>query len=260
MTALPKISARLRAGFLLYCRRHVRRHFHAVRVALDGLPGELGNGSAVVYLNHASWWDPLIAMLLAEEFFPGRQSFAPMEAAALAKYRIFGKLGLFPVETGTARGAREFLRVSSAVLAEPRQMLWVTPQARFADVRERPFRFGRGVARLWSRFPETTFLPLAIEYTHWTERLPEVLVRFGPPERGASMEFSGASLARTNHHLEHTLRRTMDALAADAMSRDGARFRTLVKGGAGASGIYDLGRRVKAFWGGEKFQAEHQLN
>ena len=50
---------------------------------------------------------------------------------------------------------------------------------------------------------------------------------------------------------------TMDQLAADALSRDPARFEPLVSGAAGIGGIYDLWRRAKALVRGEQFQPQH---
>ena len=97
----------------------------------------------MVYLNHPSWWDPLVCLVLAHRCFPGRAAFAPMDAAQLERYRFFRKLGAFGVERGTRHGAAAFLRIGTKVLARPGAMLWLTPQARFADARERPLRFAR---------------------------------------------------------------------------------------------------------------------
>ena len=49
------------------------------------------------------------------------------------------------------RGAIQFLRTAEAVLQSPRHLLAVTPQSRFADVRERPVRFEAGLGHLATR-------------------------------------------------------------------------------------------------------------
>ena len=57
-------------------------------------------------------------------------------------------------------------------------MLFLTPQGKFADVRA-PLVFAPGLEHLAARAPRAHFLPLAIEYTFWEERKPEVLLAFG---------------------------------------------------------------------------------
>ncbi|MBA3762169.1 MAG: glycerol acyltransferase [Chthoniobacterales bacterium] len=263
----PRISRWWLRLFTGYSRRYLARHFHAVRLAPGNLCslGETRPRSTnvrdgrplVIYLNHSSWWDPLIAMLLADGCFPGRPSFAPMEARQLARYAIFRKLGVFGVEQGTARGARDFLRASEAVLTQPNAILWLTPQARFADVRERPICFVKGLAGLARRFPRAEFLPLAIEYSLWSERLPEALLRFGEPESGDELCGRFRTTAELTHHLETQLTQTMDELASDVISREADRFRMLLNGASGVSASYDVWRRLRAKVRSETFEAEH---
>lgn len=271
-SARPTISPCFLRFFIAYTRRYAARHFHAVRlrksaVSPDG-DGELGSGDLphsarrltsplVIYLNHPSWWDPLIAMLLADGCFPGRPSFAPMDSAQLQRYGIFRKLGVFGVERGTARGARDFLRASEAVLTQDDAILWLTPQARFADVRERPLRFATGLAGLARRFPRALFLPLALEYAPWGERLPEVFGSFGQPISGEHLREGCGSSAEMTQRLGESLGETLDQLAGDVISRDSARFRTVLTGARGISVFYDAWRRLRTLVGGETFHAEH---
>jgi 1-acyl-sn-glycerol-3-phosphate acyltransferase len=164
--------------FSWYARRYVARHFHGMRVSREGLPADC-EGPLIVYLNHGSWWDPLIALLLTQRYLAAREFAAPIDAAALKRYGILERIGFFGVEQGTWRGARQFLRTSEEVLKRERGAVCVTPQGRFADVRERPLRFAPGLGQLASRLTAGTILPLAVEYAFWEERTPEVLARFG---------------------------------------------------------------------------------
>jgi hypothetical protein len=50
----------------------------------------------------------------------------------------------------------------------------------------------------------------------------------------------------------------MDRLAADAIARDPARFRTLIKGRAGIGGFYDAFRFLRETLRGRAFRPEHQ--
>jgi 1-acyl-sn-glycerol-3-phosphate acyltransferase len=236
----PRVSPLLVRLFTRYSRGYVARHFHAVRVLKSHSTGSAS--AAVVFLNHASWWDPLICLLLAAQFFPGRRSFAPIDERALRRYGLLSRLGFFPVANGTARGAAQFMRAATAVLDEPANLLWLTPQGQFTDVRARPITFQRGLTHLATRNSEAMFLPLAIEYTFWEERLPEVLIAFGPA---------------VHQPHERALEEAQEALAAASQRREADEWQLLLRGGAGTSPIYDTWRRVRAALRGDKFQKEH---
>lgn len=255
LPAAPARSPRLFELFRWYGRRYVARHVHAVRLARGGFrPGaDDPAGPVLVVMNHPSWWDPMIGLVLSE-LWPGRRHFAPIDAAGLAKYRFLGRLGFFGIEPGTPRGARQFLRQGLAALADPAAMLWVTAQGRFADPRERPTRLKDGVGHLAHRMAAGCVLPLALEYAFWDERTPEALARFGPPIPAAGGPSSPGAWTAC---LQDALQATQDDLAADAISRDPARFETILTGAAGVGGVYDLWRRLNAVRRGDRFVAEH---
>jgi 1-acyl-sn-glycerol-3-phosphate acyltransferase len=245
-TPLPKVSPGMLRWFTWYARRYVRKSFHTVRIS-----GEIPATSdrpLIIYLNHASWWDPLICLVVASNLFPSRRHFAPIDAAMLRKYRFFAKLGFFGVEPGTARGARQFLRTASAVCQTPGTALWITAEGRFNDVRSRPVVLRPGLAHLLKRGgKDALVVPLAIEYTFWEERFAEVLCRFGSP----------VAANASNAVLEDAMTRTQDLLAVDVISRDAARFTTIVGGAAGVGGVYDIWRRIRARATGRTFDSAH---
>ena len=174
----PHISKPVLGFFRRIVRGYFGRHFRAVRVSDAGRFASVGAGPLIVYANHSSWWDPMVLTLLAARYMRGRAHYAPMDASALARYGILKHVGVFGVEMKTARGAAQFLRTGLAVLGQG-GVLWVTPQGRFADARERPLAFKPGLAALASRVKGgCTVLPLAIEYAFWDERLPETLLAF----------------------------------------------------------------------------------
>ncbi|MDQ2924310.1 MAG: lysophospholipid acyltransferase family protein [Acidobacteriota bacterium] len=249
--ALPAISAATLRFFTRIVRSYFRRHFRAVLVQHAERFRD-ATGPLIVYANHASWWDPMVSVLLAQTLLPARKHYAPMDAVPLARYPILRKIGIFPVELATPRGAAQFLRISEAVLKSG-GVLWVTPQGRFSDVRERPLAFKAGLAALVARVPEATVLPLAIEYTFWNERLPETLLHFAP----AVIVDPGAPTEAVTRQLESALEAAMDTLREASMARDPLLFDVLLQGGRGTGGFYGLGRRVRALFGGKGFQEDH---
>jgi 1-acyl-sn-glycerol-3-phosphate acyltransferase len=225
-------------------RRQMQRNFHKLRLARPGLP-ELPEGAPlIVYANHPSWWDPAFFTVLGVRLFGGREHYGPIDAKMLEQYRFMRRIGIFGIEPGTREGAAAFLNVGAGILADAGRVLWVTAQGRFSDPRERPLGLRPGVAMLLRRVPGAVALPLAVEYPFWTEKLPEALARFGPPQRDPE-------------GLESALTETVERLAEDAMARDPARFETLLEGRAGIGGFYDLWRRTAATLRGNRFRREH---
>jgi 1-acyl-sn-glycerol-3-phosphate acyltransferase len=253
---LPRISATMLNMFAAYCRHYVQRHFHAVRILRSGLPLTDGAGPRVIFLNHASWWDPLVSLLLSREFFKTRRSFAPIDAAMLERYVFFRHLGFFGIAQNSERGARTFLRTSGAILGSPNNALWLTPQGRFMDVRERPLRFQAGLGALARREPHAAFVPLAIEYTFWTEPRPEILVAFGesivPGNEATSMA------VEWTHVLAEALEATQDQLASRSCRRDQDDWITICRGKSGVNAFYDAWHRLRAKLRGEKYLPDHQ--
>lgn len=247
-------SASLVAFFNFIFARAAGRAFHAIRLARGCRPDLPASGSAVIYANHASWWDPVTFAVLSARLFEDRHAYGPIDAAALAQYRFMSRIGLFAVrQEGRAR-ATDFLRGGLRILAEPNAVLIVTPEGRFVDVRSRPVRIQRGLAHLLLRRPETVAVPLAIEYPFWSEKCPEVLCRFGRAEAAHAL---GGSADEMHGALEARLTAVMDALAEDAMARDSARFETLLTGVAGVGGVYDVWRRAAAWARGRAFRPDH---
>lgn len=247
---LPRFEPGTHRLFGLYSRWYLSRSFRAFRLARIERPGRLDGRSIVVFANHASWWDPLVAIALARELFPARKHYAPIDADALEKYAVFKRLGFYAVDRDSRRGAAAFLRTSRAILARPQSAIWITPQGAFRDVRRRPAGFEPGLARIAD---QCLALPLAIEYVFGEERLPEIWARFGPAVELAP----GLSTEERTGELERALEGAQDALAADVIARRRGAYDVLVAGGSGVGGVYDLWRRAKAWARGRAFRPEH---
>jgi hypothetical protein len=251
-TTLP--NERLLGIFGRYSEAYLRRHFHSVRLLRSGDPQPTTGLPLVVYLNHAAWWDPLTCLLLAQHFFDARQSYAPIAAQALGRYRFFQRLGFFPVTAGVS-GAKSFLRQSDAILASSSSALWITPQGHFADARSRPVSFQCGLSHIASRVDCAAFMPLALEYVHWEERLPEILVSFGQP-LVIDMNHQ-LTVKETTRLFEGALTSVQDHLSAAAQRRDGREWTSLLCGRGGVGGVYQMWNRARAMIRGQDYRAAH---
>lgn len=244
------------AWFKRYARRYVARSFHAVRVGgIEHLPR--GGEPVVVYCNHPSWWDPMIATLLAERAFAERDHWALIDASQLERYRFFARLGFVGVEPGTRRGARRLLDVADDLAGRRDATLWLTPQGRFADPRERPLALAGGLERLARRVPGARFVPLALEYPFGEERLPEARALFGECVRFEGLGERRGVEGTPGEVLATRLTATADALADTIVARSLDGFETILEGRAGVGGVYDLWRRARAKLRGERFDTAH---
>ncbi len=241
--------------FRYILERQLRRSFHAVRIARPGLPAISNEWPLIVYFNHPSWWEGALVPVLVDRLFPRRRAFGPIDADALKRYGFMRRLGFFGVQADSFSGAATFLRVGRRLLAERDTLFCITPEGRFVDARVRPVRLQPGLVGLLSGVPRVTVLPLAVEYPFWSERTPEALARFGEP-LVVGTDVAG-SLDDVGEALGGRLAAAMDRLADDAIARDPARFDTLLEGRVGVGGFYDLGRRLKAWSRGERFDAAH---
>jgi len=242
-------------GFRGYVRRFVRRNFNAVRIARRDVVESLPAGPIICFINHPGWWDPMTGVLMTDLLFPGRRFAAPMDAEALSRYPVLERLGFFALERDTVTGAKDFLRTSRELLNQNETILWLTPTGKFCDIRE-PASFMSGLGHLVDRDFQGTALPMAIEYTFWNERCPELLVQFGAP---ITVDQLPKDRDARTVILEDALAHTQASLATLAIARKADAFTTIETGRAGIGGIYDSWRQFVAWVRGSKFRKQHEV-
>ena len=259
----PVISRPLFAFFSHYFIHYLRRHFNAVRIDRQ-TPAPVLSGPTLLYMNHPSWWDPLVAAAIATRFYADFRHFAPIDAQALERYRFMVKIGFFGIQRNTRRGTVEFLQTSHAILREQNAVLWLTPQGDFTDPRNTDTPLRPGIGHLAANIHPLTLIPVAIEYAFWQERLPEAFIRFGTPllttarQDRLNPSIGPTTAAQWISHLAEALRGQQAALAQNVITRDPARFTTILSGRSGVGGIYDLARRMNAWRKGRVFFPGHE--
>lgn len=247
-------------GFLRFLRGYLRRHFHAIAVERSGMPsaerlcGDLST-PLIVYCNHPSWWDPLMAHFINDQLMKPRQMYAPIDASALQRYQVFEKLGFFGVELSSTRGAADFLRTTAELFARPATALWLTPEGRFADARDHEAELMPGLAHLCQKQAAGLVVPLSLEYVFWEERLPECLFRFG--DLVSLSDHPERTKAEWAEDLAGRLRDNQRQLAKLAIARSAEPFENLLRGKQGVGTFYDWLRRGQAWVSGSPFRAAH---
>lgn len=231
--------------FTRYASLYLGRHFGGVHLRRgtrpDVVPGQGECRRVVVVMNHPSWWDPLVAMLLKREWFGEVPAFGGMAAEELERYPFFKRLGLFPVRAGSA-GARDWRDAMRAVSGCERAVLWTTPQGRFVDVRERGVALMPGVAMAGEPAQGCIYLPVALEYVMGRARLPEVYVSVGDPIKAEAMH--GMGRMDVAERLRQALEAEQDVLASTVCAGNPQRWEVVWSGERGLGSVYGWWRRL----------------
>lgn len=107
--------------------------------------------SALILVNHSSWWDGLITFYLSETICPF-DSYAMMSEQGLDAFPFFNKIGAFSVDTTSATSVRHALRYSTQLLAEEKAV-WMFPQGEEQPLEKRPLAFQPGGAFIIKQAP-----------------------------------------------------------------------------------------------------------
>ncbi len=240
-----RFSPRVFRMFSFVVRRKIRGGFHAVwmtpgtREVLEGL--EDVDGPLIIAMNHVSWWDPLVGILVHGRFLPRHQLTAPMDSTQLVKFGFFRKLGIFgidPDDPGTLTRMNDW--ITGLFHQHRRVAFWIMPQGRFTDVRD-PIRTRPGIATNAVSNPEARVLTFHMEYTFWKDSRPELCLHarhVEPPER--------ATTPRWHRRIKESMQAGTDALAELVRTRDEDRFDPLVPPAANRTNpVYDLWLKVR---------------
>jgi 1-acyl-sn-glycerol-3-phosphate acyltransferase len=193
----------------------------------------------------------LVGYVLARRLVD-RASYAPMDEAQLARYRVLARLGVYSVDRGSVAGVREFLAYTTARLREG-AAIWITPQGEITPHWRRPVQFQHGLGHLVAAVPGVAVIPLAVAYEFLDEPRPEVLVKLGAPR-----VFEGGTAPREiTRTLEHALEAELDALRDAILARDLTRFATAIAGRTATSVVYDVVRGVRASLTGRPDPVRH---
>jgi 1-acyl-sn-glycerol-3-phosphate acyltransferase len=207
-------SAWFERVFAVYNRNLLARRFEGLRVAGLRNLSERGRGMPLVlYANHSSWWDGLVAFEIGRAC--ALDQYVMMEERQLARLRLFRRLGAFSVRREHAREARRSVEYAGDLLRETGRALWLFPQGTTLPNDVRPLKFYAGAAHIIRRAGGAYVAPVAMRYEFLEEFRPEAFARVGSLERVAADEsFDAKALTQ---HLSDELTRTLDRLRADVL-------------------------------------------
>lgn len=240
-----RYSLRFRRFFGAYSRRLLRKRFSSVRLTRGSL-GPLESvsphaGPVIIVMNHPSWWDPILGMVIGDRFFPDRTPSGPVEAAQWRKFGFMKRLGLFGLDPEHHDAMPAMCaHVRRVFESEPRTVLGITPQGNFTDVRD-AVRLRPGVAAIAAATPGVLLISLTIEYAFWNEQRPEAFFR-------AQQVDSPEENTTTAWHrcITRAMQQNADELARLVRDRDPAGFEPMLdRSGTHTNPLYDLWLRLR---------------
>jgi 1-acyl-sn-glycerol-3-phosphate acyltransferase len=194
-----------------YTRLLFHRRFKQIWIKQNYQPDK--NSKTVYYLNHSSWWDGLIPLLLNNYRFR-QQARAMMEDKQMIRYPFFRRIGAFSVSPDNSRKSIHALRYALESMERPNSSLFIYPEGEIIPFSTEKPEFKEGIAWLYNKLPQVDFVPIGI-YIHTIRHdKPELHLYIGEP-------VSGIPGTGSNHEIRLQLETALHRLLRDLKTNSG---------------------------------------
>ncbi|MCH8549926.1 MAG: lysophospholipid acyltransferase family protein [Balneolaceae bacterium] len=224
-TNQPFIPARESAWFIFifdyYVRLLFRRRFKNILIDQQYQPG---NESRTIYfLNHTSWWDGLIPLLLNQKLFR-QNARAMMEDKQMLQHKFFSRIGAFSVNLEEPRSAVRSLRYAAESMKRTNSSLFIFPEGRVLPFSTEKPDFKKGLGWIAGHSPGCDLVPVGICIHTARHDKPELFIRIGKPVDLDQAD--GSESDQINTLCEKELQKILISLEEDAYGKPD-RFRKL---------------------------------
>lgn len=200
--------------FALYNRNLLKRRFHSFQISgLQTLKIRSAGLPTIIYANHSSWWDGLVAFHVSEKL--KMDSFIMMEEKHLKKFFLFRRLGAFSVIREKPFEAIKSINYAARLLKEkPSRVLWIFPQGKIIPNDLRPLIFFSGISKIIEKVGECLVVPFAVRYEFLNEYKPEIFVKAGKADN-----FNERSKTKTEF-FENKMSVLLDTLKSEVLNQN----------------------------------------
>lgn len=221
-----KKSVFFEKAFSVYNRNLLKRRFNSLRVSgLDFLVDRNKDFPLLIYANHSSWWDGLVAFQISRA--ARLDSFLMMEEKQLRNLRIFRRLGAFSVVREKPRQALKSIDYAASILREKsNRVVWIFPQGEILPNDFRPLVFFKGLAKIIQKVENCAVVPVAMRFEFSGEFKPDIFVKIKAPEFFDAEKFLLTRNATGD--FERRLARTLDELKAQIHTQNYKQFENLI--------------------------------
>jgi 1-acyl-sn-glycerol-3-phosphate acyltransferase len=162
-----------------YARRRLRAAFDGVFVSgLEPARDRVRRAPLVFAMNHVSWWDAFIVVLIDEAL--GAESYCLMDADNLDRLPFFGWIGAVPLHRSSPRTAIAELHRYAKLADRPGRIAWIFPQGAQRPPHLRPLGLHRGVNVLAAE-SGAAVVPVSLSYGFREAPEPTAVVSIGAP-------------------------------------------------------------------------------
>ncbi|MEJ7709108.1 MAG: lysophospholipid acyltransferase family protein [Pyrinomonadaceae bacterium] len=191
---------------------------------LSQLKARRGDAPLVIYCNHSSSWDGLLAFHVSQ--ICELDSYGMMEEKHLRKYPFHRRLGAFSVVREDHKAALRSIDYAARLLRDKDRVLWIFPQGETAPNDVRPLKLYSGLARIIERTLVVDAIPIAMRYEFLDGFRPEAFLRVGTVER--IVVGNGFQTKALTAAFALRLTQTLDSLRGDITARDFAGYEELI--------------------------------
>lgn len=164
--------------FRIYVKWLFRYRFKNVWLYQDYQP-DIASQS-VYFLNHTSWWDGLIPLMLNEYVFK-QKGRAMMEDIQMHKFHFFRYIGAFSVNRNNSRKTISSLRYALKSVQRNDACLFIYPEGKIVPDHGQKLHFEKGIGWLHKNCPNCDFVPIAININVIKSSKPELYIKIGQP-------------------------------------------------------------------------------
>jgi chlorobactene lauroyltransferase len=166
------------AIFDFYVRNLFWRRFKNILIDQQYQPTK--ESRTIYFLNHTSWWDGLIPLLLNQKLFQ-QNARAMMEDRQMRDHPFFSKIGAFSVNLENPRSAVQSLRYAVESMKRPNSCLFIFPEGKIVPFSTNRPNFKKGLGWLSKQCPDADIVPVGIYIQTARHDKPELYIRVGAP-------------------------------------------------------------------------------
>jgi len=207
------IPAKESTWFIALFERYVRllfwRRFKRVWVHEGYRPTK--ESKTIYYLNHSSWWDGLIPLLLNQKLFR-QNARAMMEDKQMRQHSFFKRIGAFSVNLENPRAVIRSLRYAVDSFERPNSSLFIYPEGAIVPFSTNKPSFKKGLAWIAQKSPEADVVPIGVYIHIAAYDKPELFLKVGE-----QLSFDNSdNHEELNHFFEKKLGELLEDLVKEA--------------------------------------------
>jgi 1-acyl-sn-glycerol-3-phosphate acyltransferase len=211
--------------FSIYNRNLLNRRFHSLQIfGLENLANSYLRWPLIIYCNHSSWWDGLVAFQISREC--SLNSYVMMEEKQLKELFLFRKLGAFSVVRDNPREALQSIKYAIKILRDEKAVLWIFPQGRIAANDQRPLKFYNGISKIILNLDECAAISLSMRYEFLGNFKPQIFVKIDEPDFFSDLKDYTAK--QLTARFAENLTKNLDGLKKDIIEDDLSKYKSII--------------------------------